>query len=75
MEAPGGASPLSPALVGRLRQEHEKVTAARMGCEEGARRDRGRGLERDGGAGRVWGGARYGGGGRLAPGLLAGADT
>ncbi|KAF4793549.1 Unconventional prefoldin RPB5 interactor [Turdus rufiventris] len=33
MEAPGGggASPLSPALVGRLRREHEKVVT---GCQE-----------------------------------------
>ncbi|XP_040537425.1 unconventional prefoldin RPB5 interactor 1 [Gallus gallus] len=31
MEAPGGASPLSPALVGRLRQEHEKVVTT---CQE-----------------------------------------
>ncbi|KAM6252819.1 unconventional prefoldin RPB5 interactor 1 [Porphyrio hochstetteri] len=31
MEAPGGTSPLNPALVGRLRQEHEKVVTS---CQE-----------------------------------------
>ncbi|KAM8983104.1 unconventional prefoldin RPB5 interactor 1 isoform 1-T2 [Ara ararauna] len=31
MEAPGGASPLSPALVGRLRQKHEQVVTS---CQE-----------------------------------------
>ncbi|XP_065518537.1 unconventional prefoldin RPB5 interactor 1 isoform X2 [Lathamus discolor] len=31
MEAPGGASPLSPAVVGRLRQQHEQVVTS---CQE-----------------------------------------
>ncbi|XP_030907663.1 unconventional prefoldin RPB5 interactor 1 isoform X1 [Melopsittacus undulatus] len=31
MEAPGGSSPLSPALVGRLRQKHEQVVTS---CQE-----------------------------------------
>ena len=74
MEAPGGASPLSPELVGRLRQEHEKVTAAGTGREEGARR--GRGLDRGGGAGRGgWGGRGCGGAARAGPARRGGHVT